>query len=250
MIAALLRANFYDHRTMPWRSLTLGALMTLQNFLFFSLWIVFFGAVREVKGWQLGDVGVMFGVLAMTVGTTLFIADGVRTLTLKIHDGDIDAFLTKPCHPLPPLLLSRSNAASLGDILSGPIYWLGFGGASLAQTPALLLYSLLSATIFLASMIAFYSLGFWLKRSARFSDQLFEVMLILSCVPQHVHGMGMKVLIFSVFPVGFINLVPVTLLRSFDPGLFVLFTAVAALYMGLAIFIFNSGARKYIEARL
>jgi ABC-2 type transport system permease protein len=244
---ALFRANIRTHNLEMWRTWIMSLFMMVQNLMYFALWIVFFGAIKQVKGWQLSDVAVMYGVLSTSVGTALFVADGARTITLRVLDGSIDAFLTRPRHPLPVLLLSRSCPSSLGDILSGPVLWFTLGGAKLTQLPFLLCLTSLSAVIFLATTIIFYSLAFWLKRGSRFSDQLFETLIIFSSAPQNSQPLGIKILMFSVLPAGFITLLPVTLIQNADPvRLFVLATA-SVVYAWLAVIVFNAGVRRYVS---
>lgn len=245
-IEALVRANLRAHHAEIRRLITMSCVMFVQNLMFFTMWIVFFGSIRQVKGWQLGDVGLMFGTIATACGLALLTADGVRTIAMKIQDGSIDGYLTRPRHALPALLLSRSNSASLGDILTGPVYWFVFGGASLSQLPIMICLTLLSATVFLSALVVFYSLAFWLQRGGRFSDQLFEVLIIFSSIPQHAQSLGTKVVMFSILPAGFISLVPASLMHHFNFEQFTLLVGAAALYACIALCFFNAGVRRYI----
>ena len=247
-IAALLRINFRAHHGNLRRTLMLGGFMFTQNLMFFTMWIVFFGSIRQVKGWQLGDVGLMFGTIATACGFSMFVADGVRTIGQKIQDGSIDGFLTRPRHALPALLLSRSNAAALGDILSGPVYWFFFGGASASHLPGILALTVLSAIVFLSALVVFYSLPFWLQRSGRFSDQLFEVMIIFSSIPQHAQSLGVKMFMFSILPAGFISFIPVSLLHHFNWQQLLILIIATLMYVWTALTVFNAGVRRYVAA--
>lgn len=246
-IAALFLANMKTHHAEAKKTLMMAFFMAFQNMIFFSMWIVFFSSIQQVKGWQLSEVALMFGVIATAVGLSLTAADGVRTLTMKILDGSIDAYLTKPRHPLPFILLSRSGAASLGDLLSGPIFVFTLGKASLAQAPFLLLLALLSAVIFLSAIVMFYSLAFWVTRGSRFSDQLFETLIIFSSVPQHAQPFGIKFVMFSVLPAGFITMMPVALLHRFNGLDLALLAGGAVFYALLAVLVFNAGVRRYVS---
>ncbi len=154
----------------------------------------------------------------------------------------------RPRHPLPALLFSRSQASGLGDIVSGPFYWFAFGGASLSDLPLLMVLTLLASCIFVSSLIVFYSLPFWISRSGRFPDQLFEVTIIASTIPQHVQPWGIKLVLFTLIPAGFISLLPASLAHHFDPLGFAALVGAAGVYALIARAVFNAGVRRYIRA--
>ncbi|NTU76439.1 MAG: hypothetical protein HGA90_01245 [Alphaproteobacteria bacterium] len=247
-LGALLQANWKTHLLGFKRTAFLSVMMLLQNLMFFALWIIFFGSVGQIKGWVLKDVALLYGSIAFSVGLAMFFCDGARTIALRIQDGSLESLLTQPRHPLPSLLLSRSNAASLGDLLSGPVYWFCFGGLSITQLPALIGLSLLAAVIFLAATLMFFSLAFWLRRSGRFSEQLFEILVIISALPQHGQPFGVQLIMFSVLPAGFISLTPVSLMRHFEAGQLAALIAAAIVYVGLSVIVFHVGLKRYRRA--
>ncbi len=59
LLVFLWRVNFRAHHSDLKTSLLTALVMFVQNLMFFTMWIVFFSAVRQVKGWQLADVGLM-----------------------------------------------------------------------------------------------------------------------------------------------------------------------------------------------
>jgi ABC-2 type transport system permease protein len=245
-ILALLTANWREHYTDMSRALYLSGFMFVQNLLFFLLWVIFFGSVGEIRGWRLQDVALLYGFVAFAVGFAMFLCDGVRTLPLRIQDQSFDAFVVRPRHPLPALMFSRSSAASLGDVISAPFYWLVFAGMTLDRLPMLLAVALLAAVIFQAATVLVYSVVFWLPGGGRFSDQLFEILIISSTVPQHNQPLGIKLALFSVIPAGFISLTPVSIMQN--PGVlaFAGLAGAALLYAAVAVAAFNAGLKRYI----
>lgn len=143
-------------------------------------------------------------------------------------------------------MFSRSSAASLGDVISAPFYWFVFGGMGLDRLPLLLAVALFAAAIFQAATVLVYSVVFWLPGGGRFSDQLFEILIISSTVPQHNQPLGIKLALFSVIPAGFISLTPVSLMQSFGVLPFAVLAMAAALYAVLAVLMFNAGLKRYI----
>jgi ABC-2 type transport system permease protein len=245
-VIALARANLAGHGADLSRTVLMSGVMFLQNFLFFMVWVVFFSSVGQVKGWRLEEVSLLYGLAAVSVGLTLFVCDGARSLPFLVRDGGFDAFITRPRHPLPAVLLSRSSTASLGDLFSAPVYWFVFAGASLDRLPLLLGLSLLATIIFASVIIVLCSIAFWIPKSGRFADQLFEMLIIFSLVPQHTQPFAVKLVTYSLLPAGFISLIPVSLLINFDWATFAVLLAAAAGYAALAIVVFNAGLRRYV----
>jgi ABC-2 type transport system permease protein len=245
-ILALLSANWREHYADIRRVLYLSGFMYLQNLLFFLLWVIFFSSVGEIRGWRLQDVSMLYGFVAFAVGFAMFVADGVRTLPLRVQDQSFDAFIVRPRHPLPALMFSRSSAASLGDVLSAPLYWFAFGGIGLGDVPMLAAVALLAAAIFQAATVLVYSVVFWLPGGGRFSDQLFEILIISSTVPQHNQPLAIKLALFTAIPAGFVSLMPVSIMK--EPGALALAgLVVAALaYGAVAVAVFNAGLKRYV----
>ena len=117
----------------------------------------------------------------------------------------------------------------------------------MAQLPQLFLLCLLAAIIFLAATVMFYSLTFWLRRGNRLSEQLFEILIMFSCTPQHAQPIGIKFVLFSVMPAGFISLIPVSLVQRFDIVQYAILIAATAFYSVLAVLVFNAGLRRYVS---
>ena len=70
--------------------------MALNNFTFFVFWWVLMRRVTTLRGWQLADVQLLFGLVAASFGLTVTVAGGVRHLGRLIEDGDLDTLLTQP----------------------------------------------------------------------------------------------------------------------------------------------------------
>lgn len=246
VVAALFCANLRTHHAAPWRTFLLGFFMFIQNCAFFALWVLFFNSVGQVRGWNLADVAVLFGLLATAVGFAMFFFDGCRTIANRIQEGTLDGILTRPISPLPIILFSRSNAASLGDLITGPIYWYFFAKLSWGAIAELFVLAIVGALLMTAVNIIFFSLPFFLKhKDGRLPDQLFELMIILSTVPPHTQTLGTKVILFTLFPAGFIGYLPVLMYKNFSPALLAAEVAGVIFFMWLSTRVFHAGVRRY-----
>src|SRR5215471_16072141 len=93
--------------------------MILNNVTFFVFWWVLMRRVPDIRGWRLGDIEVLFGIVAAGFGLAVTVAGGVRHLGRLIHDGELDTLLTQPKPVLLHALGLRLQASGFGDVLSG-----------------------------------------------------------------------------------------------------------------------------------
>jgi ABC-2 type transport system permease protein len=72
-----------------------------------------------LRGWQLSDVEVLFGITAASFGLVVAVTGGARELGQFIDEGELDTLLTQPKPTLLYALGIRSRASGFGDLLSG-----------------------------------------------------------------------------------------------------------------------------------
>src|SRR3954471_12855244 len=53
-----------------------AGLMALNNAIFFTFWIVLFSRVSTIRGYALGDVALLYGMVAAGVGLAVTVAGG------------------------------------------------------------------------------------------------------------------------------------------------------------------------------
>ena len=69
---------------------------TLNNGIFFTFWIVLLSRVPSIRGYELGDVAVLYGIVAVGHGLAVFFAGGLEQLARAIDDGELDSLLAQP----------------------------------------------------------------------------------------------------------------------------------------------------------
>src|SRR5688572_33490268 len=70
--------------------------MMVNNAIFFTFWIVLLSRVPAIRGYELGDVAVLYGIVAVAHGLAWFFAGGIYHLARVIHGGEVDALLAPP----------------------------------------------------------------------------------------------------------------------------------------------------------
>jgi ABC-2 type transport system permease protein len=212
---------------------------------FFVVWWVLLRRVPTLRGWQLPDVAVLFGVTAVSVGLVTALTGGVRHLARVIEDGELDTLLTQPQSTLLYALGLRSSASGFGDMLSGVGFLIVSGLVSAAAAPVVGVAILAAAATFLGSGIIFFSLPFWLGRTETVSRQLWELTLTFCLYPEPLFGGVLRLMLFTVFPAGFIAYLPVRIVRHAAATDLALLLAVSAGYLVLAAWVFRRGLRRY-----
>src|SRR5262245_23153327 len=101
--------------------------MMLNNATFFVFWWALMGHVTTLRGWRLGDIQVLFGLVAAAYGLTVTLAGGIRHLGRFIEEGTLDTLLTQPRSVLVHALGMRAQPSGFGDLISGLVFiaWSG-----------------------------------------------------------------------------------------------------------------------------
>ena len=244
-LAILIRLNLKAGFARPKTALTAAGFMFANNLIFFIVWVVFFSHFSSIRGWQQADVALLIGIVAWAVGSSLFLAGGMRDIARAIVDGNLDVHLGRPTHPLPSLIFSRSIPAGLGDMATALLFWFTIGGQSLTDLPSLLLVGTAAAFVFVATNTIVQAAAFWIPGMVQLAEEVLSLMILVSAYPQHTFGFGLKLVLYTVFPTAFIGLLPVEAIRdgSLPKALGVM--AAAAVYASLAVLVFNHGLRRY-----
>lgn len=242
---ALIATNLKASAALRGAFLMNVAFMALNNATFFVFWWVLFDKVPAIRGWQIGDVELLFGICATSVGLVQGFAGGVTHLGRFIDDGELDTLLTQPKPPLLYALGSRSQASGFGDTLSG----LGFLAVSRHLTwssaPRVLLAVIAAGVTFVACGILFQSVAFWAPRTTNLSRQLWELLITFSVYPETLFGGPLRVVLFTVLPAGFVGYLPARVVREPTLANVAVMCAGAAAYLMVAIWVFGRGLRRY-----
>jgi ABC-2 type transport system permease protein len=242
---ALLAANLKATLMLRGAFVMQVVFMALNNLTFFVFWWALMRRVPHLRGWRLGDIQVLFGVVAAGYGLAVTVAGGVRYLGRFIDEGELDTLLTQPRPVLLHALGLRSQASGVGDLLSG-IAFIGWSGQVVWHALPLLAFAIIgSALILLASGIVFFSLAFWLGRVETAARQLWELLITFSLYPEPLFGGMLRLVLFTVLPAGFVGYVPTHLAQSPSFALVLLLTAAAAAYLAIGVVVFECGLRRY-----
>jgi viologen exporter family transport system permease protein len=219
--------------------------MALNNLTFFVFWWALMGRVTTIRGWRLGDIQLLFGLVAAAFGLAITFAGGVRHLGRFIEDGDLDTLLTQPRSVLVHALGMRAQPSGFGDLISGLIFMAWSGQISWRTVPVVMVVIVASALVFVACGVVFFSLAFWLGRVETAATQLWELLVTFSLYPEPLFGGALRLVLFTVLPAGFVGYVPVRILHAPSFTNVAILVCVAIGYLGVAVLLFNRGLRRY-----
>jgi len=222
--------------------------MILNNILFFCIWILLFQHVPTLKGWELSDVAMMYGLGATCFGLSGAFLGGYRLMADHIRTGQFDAYLGKPISPMILSLTSFSTAHALGDALTGPLFWLFFCDLTSVQVMVLVACSIAGAAICAAIGVMIYSLAFWLDEARTYADTLLYFSITFLTTPLHGMPYWVKVLLFTVFPIGFVSYLPVEIAREPSMPLVICCFLGAVWAFVMARVVFYMGLKRYSGA--
>jgi ABC-2 type transport system permease protein len=244
-VRALVATNLKSTLAMRAAFVMQVAFMALNNFVFFVFWWALMGHVTTLRGWSLGDIQVLFGVVAAAVGLTVSVAGGVRHLGRFINDGDLDTLLTQPKSVLVYAVGLRSQPSGFGDLISGVIFIVWSRQVSWSMLPLVLAVIVASAIIFAACGIVFFSLAFWLGRVETVALQLWELVITFSLYPEPLFGGALRLLLFTVLPAGLVGYLPARIIHAPSLATVSVLAAGAGVYLWLAVLLFKRGMRRY-----
>jgi ABC-2 type transport system permease protein len=219
--------------------------MALNNLTFFVFWWALMRRVPHLRGWRLGDIQVLFGIVAVSVGLVVTFAGGVRHLGRFIDEGGLDTLLTQPKPVLVHALGLRLHAAGFGDVLSGIVFIACSGQISWPALPLVGLAVLGSALVFVGCGIVFFSLAFWLGNVETFAHQLWDLLITFSLYPEPLFGGALRLILFTLLPAGLVGYVPARFAQSPSVSLALLLFAAAGVYLAIAVVVFECGLRRY-----
>jgi ABC-2 type transport system permease protein len=244
-LISLLRMSVSSAFVRPLAGLSAVVLMAANNLLFFITFVIYFRNFSSLKGWVREDIALLIGITCWAFGLATFVAGGIRDLANTITSGGLDPYLGRPRHPLPALLISQCQPSGLGDMASGVVFWVVLGHRGLGDLPLLMLVGTLAAIVVTATATLFQCLAFWLPGAALLAEELFQMFMMVAYYPEHPFGFAVRLILLTVFPAGFVAMVPVEAVRDADPLKLAACAGAALVYAGLAWLVFERGLRRY-----
>jgi ABC-2 type transport system permease protein len=219
--------------------------MILNDAVYFIVWIIFFDRFPSIRGWQLTDMFLVFGISASAFGLAGLLFGNAFNLGDIIVKGRLDYYLSLPRPTLLHVLASRVVPSSFGDFIYGFISYAASGQFSLDGLGRFIIGVILAMTVFLAFLVIVQSLAFWLGTGGVFTGMAINAIVTFAIYPITLFNQSAKIILFLVVPAAFMGAVPAGFVKGFSWSTFGLMLLGAAGFLTLSFVIFQAGLRRY-----
>ena len=219
--------------------------MILNDGVYFLVWILFFDRFKDIRGWQLTDMFMVFGVSAGAFGLAGMLFGNAFNLSEIIVNGRLDYYLSLPKPTLLHVLASRTVPSGFGDFLYGFMSYFASGQFSPSGLSRFILALFLATVVFISFLIIVQSLTFWLGTGDTLTGIATNAMITFALYPITLFNNGAKLILFFVIPAAFMGAVPAGLVHNFSWSLLAQMCLAAIGFLAFALLIFHLGLRLY-----
>ncbi len=223
--------------------------MVLNNATFIIQWLLLFQLKNDIGGYALHDVLVLWGLAASTFGLSHIFFDRAYGLSDLIMNGKLDSFLVQPKNVLLGVISSGTNSSAIGDLIYGYLVICIFK-FSLINLLLFTVMSLLGAIILTAFTVIAGSISFWIVRGDMLAHNLTSAAIHFSTYPDGIFKNSVRLILYTVIPVGLIYYLPLKVILHFNPIHFLIVLGAAAITVTLAFFFFYRGLKRYSSGNL
>lgn len=221
--------------------------MILNNACFIVQWVVIYSIKDDVGGYTFEQILLLWGVAAFTYGISRFFFYSAFDLSDAINKGELDNYLTQPKNVLLSYITGKVDVSALGDLIYGFMIMAFY---DITKFPLLVLTGVLGGITIVSTSVIFSSLAFWFGRVETFSNTINSIMTNFATYPDGIFKGIIKILFYTLLPLGFTTYVPVNILITFDLPKFLILLGATILYGGVAFLIFNLGLKRYSSTNL
>ncbi len=223
--------------------------MILNNASFIIQWFILFQIKEDIGGYGFREVLILWGLAASTFGLSHIFFHRVYELPELIMHGKLDAFLVQPKNVLLGVISSGTSPSAIGDLIYGYLV-LCILNFSLTGLLLFTLMTILGTILLTAFAVIVGSLSFWIVRGDMLANNLNSAVVHISTYPEGIFKNGVRLILYTLIPVGLINYLPLKVILHFHPLQALIVLASTALLVLLAFLIFYRGLKRYSSSSL
>ena len=223
--------------------------MIINNSCFIIQWVVLYSLKESIGGYTFKQMLLLWGIAASTFGVSRFFFKKAFTLSETINTGKLDAFLVQPKNVLLSVITTDVEVSAIGDLLYGYVILIIYG-ITLENFLLFTVFTILGGLIITCVSVIANSLAFWFNMSDVLADTINNMMITFGTYPKDIFTGIVKILLYTLIPVGIANYLPIDLIINFDIYGFLLVFIVTILLVVLSFYIFNKGLKRYSSSNL
>lgn len=158
-------------------------------------------------------------------------------------------YLVQPKNVFLSVITSDSKISAIGDLIYGYIC-LTIYGINIKNFLIFTFFSIIGGIIVTAFAGIVGSLSFWIVKGDAIADVLNNASIHFDTYPGTIFDGGIKILLYTILPVGIANYMPFEIMLRFD---FIKFIIVIIFTVCISIFafiVFNKGLKRYSSSNL
>ena len=223
--------------------------MILNNATYIIQWIILFNLRDEIGGYTIKEVVLLWGLAAEIFGIAHIFFNKAFELSDLIINGKLDTFLVQPKNVYLNVICSDTSISAIGDFIYGFIC-LFIYGLTIKNLLLFILFSFTGAIILTSFSSIVGSLSFWIIKGDILADSLNNIMINFATYPGTIFKNFIKIILYTVIPVGISNYIPVSIILEFSFCKFMYVIIFTVLIVILAFIIFNKGIKRYSSSNL
>jgi ABC-2 type transport system permease protein len=224
--------------------------MVLNNSAFIFFWWILFNNMKDIGGYGFKDVMTLWAIASTSFGICFVVFGNINQITKMILNGELDTYLLQPKDPLVNILCSKTIVSAWGDTLYGVILFLVVKNFNIKAFLLFLLFSITAALIFGSVLVTVHALSFYTGSSEGLAQLISEFLLSFSIYPEGIFEGGLKYILYTIIPAGFIVYIPAKVINNFNISMLLEVLIVALLWIILAYIMFYKGLKKYESGNL
>ncbi len=223
--------------------------MILNDASFIVQWAVLFSIRDVIGGYTLKEVLLIWGIAANTFAISHLLFYKTYEMPDLIINGKLDSFLVQPKNVFLSVITSDTSISAIGDLIYAYICLIIYG-FSIKNFILFTLFSITGAIILTSVVSIAGSLCFWITKGDILADSLTNIMINFATYPGTIFKGVVKIILYTIIPVGIANYMPVDVIINFNAIKFLYIIAFTIFITALAFVIFYKGLKRYSSANL
>ncbi len=216
-----------------------------------GFFLVFWSVVFNINDGKLQDLEfdyilLLWSIPVISYGVTYFFFGGVTQLNTYIITGQMDSFMLQPKNPILNVITSKCYFSACGDLIYGLVIGIVASKYNIIKLLIIIISGIFGSVFYVSTEIILRAISVWLKDTENIANKYKDTLLTtFSNYPESIFSKGIKLILYTVVPAGYISFLPIKIFYSLDFRFSFIIIAVGILYLAAAILVFNKAMKCY-----